>query len=289
MADNEEVVYSGHGIIVYGFDRVGISHDLDDEHVQEVRKKILTEIEGSLLRAAPGAARIGKLQEAKRVVEKFLLTRAEDYQRRRISAEKLLPLAKRTGPKQHDALNRLLNDVRIAFPGIVNKNDALSDTLSAAERKHLQVLLAEYQSNWDAAEIEEKKKWVEQYGSDRIKGLIREGIAWDSVYFQERFEKERPNWKLEQSICGEIVDPKGPSVTAEHFAALGHIRKAVQDAKLGWISDAGHVEECDCWNHEVNERMVIHSPFLGKNALIEMSDVRFRDCEAMPPEEDIPF
>jgi hypothetical protein len=277
--NNPDPLYEGYGILVDGHGR--LIHDLDDKQVIEARGSAYRDIDNQLARAAVGAARITRLNDARAIIEKFLLTREEDRTRRRICADKLLAIMRNTLKSDNDraeAALRLLDNQLVGMPGIVNKNERIEDTLTSDERSEANSLAFDL-INLDDAKTpeemqEEKEQWVAKQGSDKLKRLIREGIEWERVYLDERLEAERPGWKSKRMVCGKIDPPLGPSVTEKHLLALDIARKLAPDAKLGWLSDGDHSSPCTCplleGNRVFNKRLIIYADHIGKTIVLEV-------------------
>lgn len=87
------------------------------------------------------------------------------------------------------------------------------------------------QNKQDAAKIE-RAKWIEDYGSDRLKRCVAEGIKHNGIYVSERMARDYPGWMLYEDHSGSTNDPINP--TAEAFALLDEARLVCPDAVLQW-------------------------------------------------------
>ena len=121
-----------------------------------------------------------------------------------------------------------------------------------------------------AAYDAERSAWIAAHGSARLRMLAAEGLGLDRTYRAERLAAERPGgWAWESETCGELVGLRDAS--QESLDALIAARAVAPDAKLAYLSDSAHVEDCDHgYGEDFKERPILRAEFLGREIVREI-------------------
>lgn len=126
---------------------------------------------------------------------------------------------------------------------------------------------------------QQRTDWIEQYGSERLKALLAEGIGLDKTYRNERIEKEWAGFEWYDEICGGLR--KVANAALQDIEQLRRLRELYpdNDVKLEWLSDSQHIDGC-C--HEPDEfgepgktfrpGPVLTARFLGTTIVRRMDD-----------------
>ena len=108
-----------------------------------------------------------------------------------------------------------------------------------------------------------KLQWISQYGSERLKRCVDEGIKHNGIYISERMARDYPGWVLYSDHTGTTIEPINP--TPEAFALLDEARLHCPNAKLQWVKGLN----CFCAEDNfVNEEGCIINYF-GKDVNID--------------------
>jgi len=300
-----KTIYTGNGITVVLTDRgyTENRHNLLDADVVGVRTLALAEIDGQILALAPGSVRAKDLARARTAIE-AIRSRAEiaaeeqaqimaDMDRARENSARGVSEYAPSGiirVEPHRIVMRG-SDIQLAYhpaayaqavadwPAEQARREAEDRSDQArreAEDAARKAREAEKQATKDSARAE-ALAWIEAQGSVRVRGLAAADIdGWERVYRAERLAAERPGWVYLREVCGETESPHADSVMAEHLAALAAARTLMPDAKLAWLGDGAHMDDCDCDEDEYDEktvsgRIVIAAEFLGGEAILEIA------------------
>lgn len=104
--------------------------------------------------------------------------------------------------------------------------------------------ITKLEQDFEKQEEEEKEKrekevskWIEDYGSQYLKLLYKEGFPWENLYFKERICLEHPSWRLmentELAVINLVVE-ESPPMTA--LGLLEEARKTVENCRLVELS-----------------------------------------------------
>lgn len=125
-------------------------------------------------------------------------------------------------------------------------------------------------------ETAERKAWICEHGSARLKRLLEEEIPHGAVYLDERLALDRPNWRWDKDVMGNSAVPR--NAPEEALELLDAARAAVptderKDVKLVyWTISAC---ESDHWDeeekcpgyHEGWRGYAAKTEFLGKDII----------------------
>jgi hypothetical protein len=81
-----------------------------------------------------------------------------------------------------------------------------------------------------ASEEAERRRWIEEHGSERLRRCLAEGIEHGAIYRDERLALERPGWRWLEKVVGDTDEARNPP--EEAFAVLDEARKIEPAAKL---------------------------------------------------------
>lgn len=119
-------------------------------------------------------------------------------------------------------------DLRKKVESIVAAQSALIDSLKAKAEADRQA---------------SKVAWITSNGSSRLKRMVQEKIACDSVYREERLAKDYPGWRFDYTIADNDAKYDEPrNCDDDDFVLLDEARKTFPDAKLEFRKIAGEIE-----------------------------------------------
>lgn len=300
----EKVIIEGQGISVVwtAWDTIVLRHDLDDALLPQARAALLKEIQERLDRGAPGAERIKPLsrardrllalrtqleqeahqrqQEEKEREERARLEAAHQAEEagcvRAVIARDPEDAALVTWARGHPILYGEIPQGWYYESGIAQKWSSVTqrhpELAAWGERVRLATerRCAAAQAAKEAREVAERREheeWIAQYGSQRLRSCVREGIEYQRVYRDERLALERPGWAWYDAVPGESRPPRNPPANA--FEMLERARALEPTARLqALVTDHIHCAACDldCARTEDLE-YIAEAQFLGRTII----------------------
>jgi len=126
------------------------------------------------------------------------------------------------------------------IPGAVAWQQELEAQAVAAREAALAVHEAEIaereRQKQEAAD--ERRRWIEEHGSERLRRAATEGIEHGAIYRDERLELERPGWIWLDDVAGDVDEARNPP--GEAFAVLDAARKVEPQATLKYYRVIRH-------------------------------------------------
>lgn len=151
----------------------------------------------------------------------------------------------------------------------VRKGKAAADqeAMFAALNKEARATAEITAVNAAMADDQERRGWIQMYGSERLKKLIREGLGNKATYL-----KERDKWEAEQIgaeikerfpgwfVPGDEVEENPPDATSRAMALLDAARVQVPTAKLGRFEEGGKYVAYTWFESRIGRSVIICWP-----------------------------